>query len=106
MVTVKVIGLPRHKFVDDGVTVIVPVIFMPVEFAGAFHELMFPEPDPTSPINVLLLVHVYVVPIILLANTGIFMVAPGQTEIELTLLIVGVEGTETVKVIADPTHPN
>jgi hypothetical protein len=57
IVTAKFIGVPIHPFFE-GVTVIVPVIFEPVAFEGAIHELILPVPDAPKPICVLLFVHV------------------------------------------------
>jgi hypothetical protein len=90
MATVKFIGVPIQPLVDIGVTVIIPVIFDDVALVGAVHELISPDPETPKPIDVLLFVHVYVVPVRLLEKAGIVMVAAGHTVILLNCVTVGV----------------
>jgi hypothetical protein len=105
IVTVKLIVLPTHPFVDVGVTTIVPVIFEVVPFAGAVHEFISPVPEAPKPIDVLLFVHVYVVPERFPPKAGIAMVAAGHTAMLLKCVTVGVGYMVTVKLITVPEHP-
>jgi hypothetical protein len=104
MVTVKLIGNPEQPFFV-GVTVIVPVISKPVALAGAVHELILPEPDETKPMDVLLFVHVYIIPVILPVKAGTVIVAPGHVAMSLNCVTVGVGYIVTLKLIVLPIHP-
>ena len=65
----KVIGsLTQEALVP--ITVINPVWIVPLTFIGAEYELILPPPLITSPIEALLFVQLYVVPIILLVKAA------------------------------------
>jgi len=104
IVTVKLMGVPGQLYGDNGVTVMVPVIFAPVVFVGAFHAGMLPEPEAPSPITVLLFAQVYVVPGILDVNAGMLIKSPGHTAIALMGFIIGVGCMVTVKLIGVPSQ--
>jgi len=101
IVTVNVIGEPWQPL-RVGITEIVPTIFTPVAFAGAVQEAIFPDPFAPSPIDVFEFVHVYVEPTGLLEKFPIVIVEPGQTEILLIALTVGVGYMVTLKFIGGP----
>lgn len=85
----KFIAGPAHPF-SDGVTLIVPLIFKPVLFAGAFQPVIFPEPEAERPIAVFEFVQVKLPPAGVLPKAGMLMGCCGQTAILLTALTVGV----------------
>ena len=67
IVTVKIIGTPVQPF-KVGVTVIVPVMFEPVLFAGAVQFAMLPVPLAPSPIFVFVFDQLKVEPVGVLAK--------------------------------------
>jgi len=79
-------GVPGHPL-SDGVTVIIPVIFTPVLFAGAFQLGIFPVPLEANPIAALEFVHEYVAPDGVLAKLPILIAAPGHTAIPVICVI-------------------
>ena len=87
------------------VTVIFPVISAPVELTGALYELIFPVPVAASPMPVLLLVQLKVLPDGVLENGAGAMVLAGQTRILEMVSTCGVGLTVTGKVITGPIHP-
>jgi len=89
MFTVNVIEVPVHPF-RTGVTVIVPDIVALVLLAGAVQPGMFPVPDAPSPMAVLLLLQLNVVPERFPEKLKALMAVPGQTETSVTGLTVGV----------------
>ena len=72
-------GVPTHENVDEGVTVIMPVILAPVLFNGAVHVGIFPVPLANIPKSVFEFVHVNDDPNGLLVKLPIFIVAPEHT---------------------------
>jgi len=88
IITVKIIGVPGHPL-EDGVTVIVPVIFDPVLFVGAFQLGIFPLPLVAKPIAILEFVHKNVAPDGVLAKLPMLIGEPGQTAILVTCITVG-----------------
>ena len=89
MLTVNVIEVPAHPF-RTGVTVIVPDTVALVLLAGAVQPGIFPLPIGPSPIAVLLLVQLNVVPERFPEKLKALMAVPGQTETFVTGLTVGV----------------
>ena len=103
-VILNVMGVPAQPS-SDGITVIMPVISALVALAGAVHDGIFPEPEVPSPMAVLLLVHVYVVPGILAVNAGMLIRSPGQTATDAMGFATGVGKTVTVKLTGLPVQP-
>ena len=82
-------GVPAQPL-RVGVTVIVPTMFTPVLFKGAFHVVIFPVPPATRPILILEFAHAKVAPVGLLPKGPIVIGAPGQTAILEIAVTVGV----------------
>ena len=101
IVTVKVIGVPRHPLIV-GVTEIVAVILAPVPLLGAVQEAILPEPPAISPMAVLELVQTNVAPIGVLTKFPILIVELGHTAILVIGTTVGVGKIVTVNVIGGP----
>ena len=89
MVTVKLMGNPRHPL-RDGVTVIVPMMSTLVVFEAAFHGAILPVPEIGIPMIALELVQLNVAPVGELIKLPILIWSLGQTEIFETGLITGV----------------
>ena len=105
MVTVKLDGEPTHPSYV-GVTLIVPVIVVPVPFAGAFHDGIFPLPLDSIPIVAFVFVQLYVAFGGLLWNVLGASCPPGQELIldKPTTTATGL--TNTVAVVGFPEHPD
>ena len=80
--------MPGHPL-EDGVTVIVPVIFDPVLFVGAFQLGILPLPVAAKPIAILEFVHENVAPDGILTKLPILIDAPGQTAMLFICVTVG-----------------
>ena len=102
IVTVKLIGVPIHEYEDEGVTIIVPVIFDNVLFNGAVQVGIFPVPLSGIPISIFELVHVKVEPVGLLTKFPMLICAPEHTAIFVIGFTVGDVNTVTLKAIGVP----
>lgn len=104
MVTVKLDGEPTHP-AYVGVTLMVPVIVVPVPFAGAFHDGILPLPLLSIPMVAFVFVQLYVAFGGLLWNVLGANCPPGQ-ELKLDKPITTATGlTNTVAVVGLPEHP-
>ena len=101
--TLKEVDEPEHPL-RLAVTVITPVTEEPEVFAGALHTGIFPAPEAPRFMDVLLLLQLKVAPAGVLENAGTVIFSPGQTEMSVIAVTVGLGFTVMVMVfeLAEP----
>jgi hypothetical protein len=102
-VIVRFCDIPIHPFAV-GLTVIVAVIGAAVLFV-AVKAAILPAPVPASPIDIVLLLHAKVVPVVVLLNVNALWVAPLQSVWLPGTITLGVGFTVIVKFCDVPTQP-
>jgi len=104
-IIVKVFDVPLQPAADFGITVIVAVIGASVLLVTG-KDAIFPVPLPSSPIAVLLFVHVQVVAFTLLPlKVMAACVSPAQRVLSVILSKTGSGFTVIVKILAVPLQP-